>query len=959
MKTSSPVFPRCTPLRPRPRVSRKLGLMATAAAASLVLLPAHAEAQTQPSVVDQLVVTASRIVREGYEAPTPTSVIGEERLATSANSNLGQFVTTLPAFVGSGSTRSGGAAGAAGTQGINSINLRGLGASRTLILFDGHRTTPAHPNGDIDINLIPQQLVSRIDVVTGGASAVYGSDAVAGVVNFIIDKRFKGLKGEVSGGTTTYGDGENYKVALSGGQSFADGRGHILLSGEYSDDRGIHGGSRRDWRYDSAQNFVNPAYTATNGQPQFLILNNTGYTNAAPGGIIVSGPLRGTEFGAGGAPFQLRYGDIVGDVFMRGGDWQLNSIRHLASLAPEETRQTLFGRLSYDLTDKVNLYAQVSRNKTETFADIIPAFMLNTTGPLISIDNPFIPATVRAGMVANNLTSIRVGTLNGDSGMTQQTTSRTGQSFEIGLNGEFEAFGSNWRWDAYAQRGTSDVLLTTPRNISRANYALAVDAVRNPATGAIVCRSTLTNPTNGCAPWNPMGLGVNTVGGAAYNYIGVASWQDLRLEQDVYAASVTGEPFSVPAGPASVAFSVEHRRNSAESTVDAGSLINDHILSNFGRIVGETEVSEAALETVIPILKDMALAESLDFNGAVRLTNYSRAGQVTTWKVGATYAPTSSIKVRATRSRDIRAPNLIETFSPAVTTRATAFDPFTNSSTAFNQTTVGNLDLEPEVATSTALGVVIQPSFIPGLSFSADGWDIQIEEAISSIGSAQVLLLCFDGTAPELCGNIVRTGGVLTQVISRATNFALQHSRGVDFEASYSTPLDALFSGAPGVLSLHGNATKYLKQYVDTRVSVPTDSVGENGAGNPPEWRATATATWRTDPLTTSLTVRGFPSGTINNNAITCTTGCPTSTTARPTYSQNSLPGRTYVDFSLSHDVKLNGTFTGTAFFNIRNLTNEAPGAPRVGGNALQSGANALLYDVEGRTYRLGFRFRM
>ncbi|WP_303540902.1 TonB-dependent receptor plug domain-containing protein [Sphingomonas natans] len=920
--------------------------------------PAAEVAPSEHEAVSDIVVTGTRIAREGYQAPSPTTVIGAERLATSANSNIAQFVTTLPAFVGSSNSRSSLAAGAVATTGINSVNLRGLGANRTLVLFDGHRVTPAHPAGDIDVNLIPQQLITTVDIVTGGASAVYGSDAVAGVVNFIMDKKYSGLKGEVSGGVTTYGDGENYRVSLTGGTGFADGRGHILLSGERADDRGIQGNSKRKWTKDGGQNFVNPAYTPTNGQPQFLILKSVGYTNASPGGVIVSGPLRGTAFGEGGATYQQAYGDIVGDAYMRGGDWARNDARRGGSIAPEETRNSLFGRAAFDIADHVNVYAQASWNRTTTFADLVPGFLLNTNGPLIRIDNPFLPANVRAQMLANGLTTIRVGTLNGDSGRIQQRTKRTGRILEIGTTGEVNLLGTSWSWDVYAQDGQTKALLVNPRNISRANYTLAVDAVRDPVSGAIVCRSTLTNPTNGCAPWNAMGTGVNQIGGAAYDYIGTPSRQDLTVEQDVYSASISGEPFSLPAGPVSIAISAEHRRNSANSTVDAGSLINDHIISNYGRIQGQTKVSEAALETVIPIFKNQPWADSLDLNGAVRYTKYSRAGTVATWKLGVVYSPISDIKLRATRSRDIRAPNLIETFSPPVSTRGTAFDPFTNTSLAFNQTSIGNPDLKPEIATNTAAGIVLQPSFLRGFSFSADIWDIKIRDAISSITVAQTLLLCFDGTAPQLCSNIVRENGILTQVISQSINFAVQQSRGIDFEASYSIPLAAPFSGAPGTLSFHGNATIYLKQYVNTRLSVPTDNVGENGAGNPPHWRATATASYRTDPIMGSITLRAFPSGTINDTAITCTSGCPTSTTAHPTYSQNRLPGRVYADASLSYDINV-GRVRATTFVNVRNILNTPPGSPRVSSNALLSGANALLYDVEGRTFRAGLRFRL
>ena len=203
-------------------------LMSTAAVlAPMAMTATSAFAQEDASVVEEVVVTSSRIVREGYNAPTPLSVIGEEQIQSNANANLATYVTTLPAFVGSASARSSSVTGNSGIAGINSLNLRGLGPTRTLTLIDGHRMTPAHQNGSVDASLVPQQLVQRVDIVTGGASAVYGSDAITGVVNFILDKNFTGIKGEVSGGITTYGDGENIKVAVSAGTPFAN----VLISG--------------------------------------------------------------------------------------------------------------------------------------------------------------------------------------------------------------------------------------------------------------------------------------------------------------------------------------------------------------------------------------------------------------------------------------------------------------------------------------------------------------------------------------------------------------------------------------------------------------------------------------------------------------------------------------------------------------------------------------------------------
>ena len=218
---------------------------------------------------EELIITSSRIVREGYNAPTPLSVIGEERIQANANANLAVLLTTLPAFANSASARSSTVTGNFAVAGINSLNLRNLGPNRTLTLLDGNRMTPAHQNGSVDANLIPQQLVQRVDVVTGGGSAVYGSDAIAGVVNFVLDKTFTGLKGEVSAGQTDYDDGQNVKVAISAGTHFAGDRGHLLVSGEYVRDEGICTGSKpiqkRNWMTKGLNNIANPAYTPTNG----------------------------------------------------------------------------------------------------------------------------------------------------------------------------------------------------------------------------------------------------------------------------------------------------------------------------------------------------------------------------------------------------------------------------------------------------------------------------------------------------------------------------------------------------------------------------------------------------------------------------------------------------------------------------------------------------------------------
>ena len=911
-----------------------------------------ADAAARQDDLEVVAITGSRIIRDGYQAPTPMSVIGSDELSTNAGSNVAQYVVNLPAFAGSGSGRSNTTTGANGTAGINSLNLRSLGPNRTLVLLDGHRVTPAVASGYVDVNSLPQALISRIDVVTGGASTTYGSDAVGGVVNFILNRSLTGLSGEVSTGITNYGDNKSYKVSLADGMAFAGDRGHLLLSAEQAYEAGIPGGARA-WTRRGLQLLANPAYTPTNGQPQRLLYDHAGYMTAAPGGVVASGPLRGTGFGLNGQPYPMNFGDVQADPFMRGGDWATNDLRPTNAIAPLDKRQVAFAHATYEVADALNFYTQFSYVKARAEAASTTSYMIGTSGPLIQIDNAYLPDSVRARMAAANVTSIRVGTLNQDLGINSQTTIRDTWSYQFGADGKFDMLGSPWRWDAYAQYGSSKNHVTFPTNISRRRYTLATDAVRTPS-GAIVCRSTLTSPDNGCSPYDALGIGVNDPNGAGVAYIRSPSISDLKVEQTVGAASLTGEPFSSWAGPVSVAFSAEYRKDKAFGTVDPGSRVTDHIYANYAPIDGSTSVKEAAFETVVPLAEDKSWAHSLDVNSAVRYTSYSLAGNVTTWKIGATYSPIPDITFRATRSRDIRAPNLQETFLPANTARQSIFDPFTNTTPAFDQTTTGNRNLKPEKADTLGVGAVFRPSFFEGFSASVDYWSINVHDAISIIAAGDELLLCFDGSHPELCNNITRVNGVVTQVISQNINIASQKVRGWDFEASYRKNLQGI--GLPGSVDLHANLTRYLENRIDNGVSEPLDLFGENSGLHPPRWRTTATLGYQLEGFRSTLTARAFSSGTQFANYIECTTNCPTSTASHPTINDNHMPGAFYLDLALSYDFLLGGTKSVTTFLNVQNLTNRYPALASTG-NAFANGANAMLYDVDGTEFLAGVRF--
>ncbi len=929
-----------------------------------------AQNQSAQSELEEIVITGSRIIREGYEAPTPLSVIDTATLERAPAANIAEYVNTLPVFAGSQQPNTAQNSISAGNAGINTLNLRGIGGARTLVLLDGQRSVGSILSGGVDINAFPQQLVSRVEVVTGGASAVYGSDAVGGVANFILDKAYTGVKGEVSGGITSYGDDQNTKVAVAAGFPFANDRGHMLLSGENVYQKGIiKGANGRDWDKTLTVNMLNPNYTATNGQPFRLILPNAGFSNSMPGGLITAGPLKGTAFGQNGIPFNYRYGAIVSNPFMVGGDAPLSIIARdqVSSLAPGQKRSNIFIRADYDVTDSVNVFAQISWNGSRTFSQCCPQFQTgNAAGsgavPFIKADNAFIPASVRASMIALGVTQFAMGSMQQDLGAFGSNNERNVNRNVIGASGKFDAFGSSWGWDAYFQNGYSRNSVNITNVVHNANYRQAIDAVFQPGTGKIVCRSTLTNPNDGCVPYNIMGIGVNDA--AAINYIrpAIGSYQYSHLTQNVWAASANGEPFDVWAGPVSVAVSAEHRDEKVKNITDS---VSQSILvtglagwfaGNYLPINGGFNVSEAAVETVIPLAKGTAWADTWDLSAAARFTHYSSSGNVVTWKVGSTYSPVPDVKLRVTRSRDIRAPNMQELFAAGTSSQGEVFDPFTNTLPVIRGFASGNINLTPEKADTTGIGVVLQPSFIPGLSASVDWWNIDIADAIANVGTSSVVRLCFEGNT-QFCPNITRVNGIITIVKTAPFNFASSVTKGIDFEGSYRFALDDLVSGWLGNLALHGNATRYIKDYSNDGITTPTESSGQNGGGNPPEWRYSISAVYDADPVSVSLTARAISAGRYNNSYIECTSGCPTSTIANQTINDNDIPGRFWMDASMSYKFLIGEDVEGDAFLNIRNLGNIDP--PKLYTIYYLNNTNQQAYDAMGRVFRVGVRFKM
>jgi iron complex outermembrane receptor protein len=927
-----------------------LGALVIAGSGSLYAQePAEPEA-ARADRGDEMVVTGSRVARTGYDTPTPVTVIDEAAILSAPSPNISDFVNQLPSIAGSTQPSTSNRAVSSGAAGINSVNLRNLGNARTLVLLDGQRSVGSLAQGTVDTNTFPQGLIRSVEIVTGGASATYGSDAVSGVVNFILDRNYTGVKGSIEAGETTYGDDRNWTTTLTGGTPFASGRGHALFNAQYSQRDGVYGNGSREWTQQGWHLINNPAYAVGNGAPEFITSPNSGRADMTPGGIITAGPLRGTYFGADGAVNQFAYGPTASNWTV-GGDWRLGVSSDRTSLEPEARRGGLFTRMSYELTNNLETFVQVSWNQVR--ARQWAGTHSDKGGITIQADNAFIPESVRQQLEDEGLTSFTMGSHNADIPTRESDNTRTVQRYVVGLEGSFDAFNHDWRWDAYYQKGITrahEELYT----YNTARLREAQDAVFD-GDGNIVCRSG--NPD--CVPFNRMGIGVNEQ--SAVDYIMGTPMRRQQFEQDVAAVNFTTSLHNVPwFSPIGFAFGLEHRRESIDGQVDP-QYQSGWSVGNYLATSGKYDVTEGYLEILVPLL------DNLEFNSGVRGTDYSTSGFVTTWKAGLTWDVTQELRLRAVKSRDIRAPNLEELYQAGRqrTNFLTDFEDPAQPSVRFQESVTGNLDLKPEEADSLGLGLVYRPSFAPGLGISVDYYDIEIKDAISMVTAQEIVRRCHVDNNPTFCGALTKFPAfdptLVYFVANNPFNFVSERARGLDFEVSYPFHLDDLVSGWQGQVRLRALATHFIERSSDDGVSGKVDTAGENtSAGGPPDWRYRMSAAYNLDRFTFVLTGRGLSSGTYNNRWVGCTADCPPTNSTNRTIASNKIKGALYWDTYFAWDLDFFGGGNSQIFFNINNVFNTDPEVVGLGpsdSSNVEVGTNRGLYDYLGRTFRIGLRF--
>ena len=905
----------------------------------------------------EIVITGSRVARAGYTAPTPVTMLQTDSLNAKAPSTLSDALNQLPVFTGSISNAQDRGANASRVRTGNYLNLRSLGPQRVLVLQDGLRLPPTGNAGGTDANMIPQLLIERVDVVTGGASAAYGSDAISGVVNFVLNKKFTGLKLLAQAGISSRGDAGSTRFGAAFGHSFLDDRLHVIASAERYHSDGI--------RLRSSRAGVNGNFavigSGTASDP-FVNAANVRFSTVADGGYILDGPLRGQQLLPNSRVGAFNPGVATGRVGLAyGGDgavWPASR----STLSAAATTEQFLGRISYDLGGNVTAYVQGTYNRAANHDAPQPLTRsASTTSTRVYAENAFLNPADAARLGATP--SFTVARFLSDFPFYTAEQKTKAAVINAGLSGRIGD--SSFKWNVDYTYGWTR-FDAAARDLDMARYYAAVDAVRN-ASGQIACRITITNPglQDNCMPLNILGYGAASPAAMAY-VLRTSTWRAVNTMHDV-EASISGEPFSTWAGPVSIVVGGEYRHqtlnqvsNSNPATPPSftgirGVPTNTGIFSmtNISLAKGDYSIKEGFGEIVVPLARDSAIGKSLELNGAFRYTDYSTSGAVQTWKAGGTYEPGFGIKARATLSRDIRAPTLYELFAGPSLRVQTYSDKLTNQLAQYNEVNSGNANLTPEIGSTITGGIVFQPTFLRGFAISADYYRIKIRNAIASqYSSVQVLDLCANSnyTSP-VCSQIIRPLGPTNTSIANfpsqvnifQTNVASTRTDGLDIEASYRLRL------LGGTLSSRVLATRLFNYTVrGSSSAAPVNYAGNadfSDTGSQPfpmpKWRGNLDVAYTRDGLTIDAQER-YIGGYHRSDLFVWTA--------------NKIGAVAYTDLTLSYDIKTpSGTFE--IFTTVNNLFDR--GYPIVGiasNPGLAVSTFRSIYDVTGRYITTGVR---
>jgi len=960
----------------------KIALL-TAGAASAGLYGAASAAQEQ---LQEIVVTGSRIARTGAEEVSATTVVGSEEFALSTAINVEQVLNALPQIIPATTENSNNPGG-----GVATVNLRNIGTQRTLVLVNGRRYMSYDSNGVVDLNTIPAALIDRVDVVTGGRSAVYGSDAIAGVVNFVMKRDFEGV--ELSG---TYrvdeeGDAPRYDVNATMGGNFADGRGNVVLNVGYL---------QRDPLTADKRKFTEVAFSQTS-------------TGLIPGGSSLIPELR-----LGVAGLNAALGLPAGSVkFAPNGSANFyNPNTDLFNFAPDnyiivpQERWLASAIAHYEINDHARPYIEATVVNNLVEAQLAATPIGNTTpgmaargGLRVHAYSPFLAADVRAALQAIDATDATPGDgyvattgwglrLNGV-GPRAVVDDRNAYRIVAGVEGDVVG---DWDYDAFYQFSRTRTTQTQQGNVAISRF-LAGTATRftdgttfsalpfnqpglpNNGAGELVCAA---GAAAGCVPVNIYGDGNFTE--AAARFLSIGTVNAFLAETTVIGAAMTnGNLWDLGAGPMGVAFGVEYRDEAASFQPDQFLSSGDVAGFNAGQpTAGGYHLTEYFGEVVVPLLADKPLAQSLEFNGAVRYSDYSNdVGGVTTWAAGLAWAPIDDLRFRAQFQRAIRGPSVNELFqgttvsfdgasdpcqTPAAATAGSLRDAciatgvpaavvgtnFGSGSTSFPGTRGGNPNLIEESSDTYTFGFVLQPSALPAFSMSLDYYNIEIDDIIARVGTQNIVELCYNRNISSYCSQVVRDGaGEFQSFLDLNQNAASLETEGLDLVANYRWDMGfGMFGTSASALALQLYGTYVLKNDYFPVVGVDlknecAGAFGRNCGVPDPEWRHSMRATWSTGPLDLSLQWRYVDAVEDDDPSVLYVEG-------------EKIGSESYFDLTARYAATDNINVT-LAILNLANNDSPTPlASSQQGGNGQQSNTYPGAYDVIGRTWALSATFK-
>jgi len=816
-------------------------------------------ADAGPPPSESIIVTGSRVISDAGTSPTPLTMVSAKQLRDTTPGNLADGLNKLPIFQGSQIIGRPGD----GSQNFssNTLNLRNFGMQRTLVLLDGHRAASSNGDGSVDIDTLPQMLVSRIDIVTGGASAVYGSDAVTGVVNFVLDKKFNGFKADVNSGLSTYGDAMSYNIDAAGGTDLFGGRGHFEAALEYRHRDPVNQSARP---YGPPANYGAMAGTGTAANPFNTILNgrrpNSSFGGVVQGCVPACPLAAGTQFAANGVLSPFNPG-VSGATDAKGnptaGTSNLNSggdgaYSPYGQMFDGYHQGTIFGRFSYDLADNVSFHLQGQASEAYSYGWYFPQKIQPGAGQadLFYKNNTFLSPAVRAQLGNDGTNPLQNATASpavqpsntfqlGEfiTSLGQTGTNATGSvnrvlSVQAGLDGSI--LNGRFNWDLFYTHAENRLAVDLINNQNLQRMYAAQDAVLTPG-GTVACYAATQAATAAqyadCVPINP--FGPTAVTASAFKYVFQTTDFHLTNSLDDMGGSIAGKVLEGWAGPITAALSAEMRFNAYDITTNVpsstfvdctGLRLCNALLPSYSQTVlqpvhASQNVWEMALEAEVPVIRNIPLVQAFDLNLAGRYTDYSVSGPVQTWKIGFNWNVTGSFRFRGTTSIDIRAPTLDDLFRPGTILENVFTDlhvdlpsPPNPPGSHFAGTTAfssqGNPKLVPEVSRTYTMGAVWAPDSISGLTMSLDYYRMRLANAIGQIApSTTIQSICeASGGTSIYCANYQRPlafsdrsiANFATKLITFNLNTASTETEGWDFETNYAWAMAELVEGWTG-----------------------------------------------------------------------------------------------------------------------------------------------------------------